>query len=107
MARQTRIKLVTGLAICLVGLLAALGGPVVVMVALQNGSPANMSQGDQAMAQVLAQFQAMQRAAAISQTVFLVGAGLAGGALLYVLAVLAVWFVGPPDKTTPKPDNKP
>jgi hypothetical protein len=104
MSRQTRIQLVTGLAIFFFGLFVACVLPGIVAVLLFKDLPAGMDQLDQVMIEQLA---AMNRVAAVNRTLFVVGAGLAAGALLYSLIVLAAWFVGSREMSQANPENRP
>ena len=102
MPRHTRIQLVTGLAFLLVGVLIPIIGSIVLTIMVQNGAFAHADD----VGGIPAEFAAIQRVGAISQNLYLVGMGLAGGAFLYTLIVLAAWFIGPADKGDPKGESE-
>jgi formate/nitrite transporter FocA (FNT family) len=94
MERQKRIRVVVVSAVALLSLLMALFGAPLIAVTIWP-IPAIANDGEA----FIATFAQAARAARTSTTISLVSLAIAGGCVIYLLVVLAAWFVGPKERS--------
>jgi len=95
MDRKKRIQVVVVAAIGLVALFVArIGAPLVAILVWP--SP-NLSGDTEA---IMESFSHAARTAQIVNTISIASLGLAGVCMIYLLVMLAAWFIGPPESET-------